>query len=630
MESFPDLYPLTSLQIGDIKSYLSQAFVYFAPISNTFLILVDNQSWWQNNNSRSNQIRELMITKYRMSPFKNTRALRGCPSLGYGTFSHERKKFCKWLPNFDIASVTERATFSMMSLYKALHGFIVFEVAWKDVRGINYLNELQTDTSLALEVKFMRKWEFNSIDQALSCISSWFLGTPAETETLQSNLVLLHDKVPSYSSWGITVASKELLLNASQAELFSEDVFFDVRECPIDTDDCQSGMHCQVEEPVDGKRKEILWEDDNSEPMGYKDTLLLLSSNDRDLPSKLCQIITSDLKLLTLLEAGLPSGVIFLQSYPLFNKVYRHWMRPLLRILYAVMSCITVIIGFYDLYKNVPLLKAAASHLPWPFLKWIEAWDMVSRIKYLGTMLFLQNLQKAIKWFLRKTQLMKLLVSLLTRSLIYLLAELIELLTPIWSAFAEIGVQICMITRVVVQPFWSLLLDLVDVLFSPLELLYSCILTLVTFILSFFDIIRDLLLYPSQGCLLLAKFLASAIINIYMMLARTLMIFSNGKGMLTSFAQAKPSSSDISFWHSLWNDLFSKVFRSLRNIICGLVAFLASCNRHRLSTYNHIKEIVRHPRYFLRKLVPPRCSYFPVPQLESSHKDGIEECDRCK
>ncbi|XP_050208058.1 uncharacterized protein LOC126657422 isoform X2 [Mercurialis annua] len=520
-----------------------------------------------------------------------------------------------------MARVRERAPFSMINLYKALHGFIVFEVAWKDVRGINYVNELQTDTSLALEVKSVKKWEFNGIDQALSCISLWFSGTPSETETLRSNLVLLHGKVPSHSSWGITVASKELLFNASQAELFSEDVFFDVRECPPDTNDYEYETDSLVEEVVHGKSEE-LWEDDNSdsEPMAYKDTLLLLNFNNRDLPSKLAQIITSDLKLLPLLEAGLPSWVIFLQSYPLFKRVYRYWMRPLVRILYAIISCITVIIGFYDLYKNVPLLKAAASHLPWPFRNWIEAWDMVSRIKYLGTMLFLQNLQKPVKWFLSKTKLMKLLVSMLTRSYIYLFQGLMEILTPMWSAFAEIGEQICMIARVVVQPFWSILLEFADVLFSPLELLYSFLLNLVTPIFFLFNIIWELLLYPSQGCLHLAKFVASVIFNIYLMLKRTFMIFSNGRSMVTSFARAKPSSSDISFWHSLWSDLFKKVFRSLKNIICGIVTFLASCNRHRLSIYNHIKEILGRPRYLVRKSTDPQSSCRPVPQSESNHK----------
>lgn len=35
-------------------------------------------------------------------------------------------------------------------LHGTLYGFIVFEVAWKDVRGINYLNELQVVSLLIL------------------------------------------------------------------------------------------------------------------------------------------------------------------------------------------------------------------------------------------------------------------------------------------------------------------------------------------------------------------------------------------------------------------------------------------------------------------------------------------------
>jgi hypothetical protein len=32
--------------------------------------------------------------------------------------------------------------FLSSELHRTLYGFIVFEVAWNDVRGINYLNEL--------------------------------------------------------------------------------------------------------------------------------------------------------------------------------------------------------------------------------------------------------------------------------------------------------------------------------------------------------------------------------------------------------------------------------------------------------------------------------------------------------
>ncbi|XP_020539245.1 uncharacterized protein LOC105644379 isoform X2 [Jatropha curcas] len=609
MESFPDFYPLTSLQIGDIKSYLSRTFLYFAPSSHKFFILVDNQSWWMSKDSRANCIREFMITQCRVSPFINTRALLRCPSLGYKSSSHESDKYCKWLPIVNVPSVRERALFAMLSLYKALHGFIVFEVAWKDVRGINYLNELQTDTSLALEVKSLRKWEFNSINQALSCIPLWFSGTTTEAQTLWRSLNLLLNKV-SFPR-GITVGSK------TQANLCSEDEFFDARECPADTND-KFGIYCKMEEPTDGKVKEDPrdgnvepmghtsdpnikfrtvykleqpmhgkikenpWEDGKIEPIEYKDTLLLLRFNDRDLPSKLRQVITSDLKLLTLLEAGLPSWVIFLQSYPLFNRVYCPWMRPLLRVLYAVISSITVIIGFYDLYKNVPLLRASAAHLYWPFFKWIEAWDMISRIRYLGTMLFLQNLEKAVEWFLMKTQVIGLLALLLRRSLIQPLSHLVEFMRPIGSIFSEIGEQVYLIATVVLQPLCSMLLDLVDVLFSPLELLYSIILNL------------------------------------------AFKMLSNSKGLLIHFAKSKPSTSDISIWRSLRKDLFKKVFQSLKNIICGIITFLASCNRHRLSIYNYCKAALQQSPHLLQ-LAPLRYTYHPMPQLESPHKVGVKK-----
>ncbi|CAI8595474.1 unnamed protein product [Vicia faba] len=57
-------------------------------------------------------------------------------------------------------------------LHRTLHGFIVFEVTWNKVRGINYFNELQTDTSLAIEAKLMKRWEFDNIAQAACCMSS--------------------------------------------------------------------------------------------------------------------------------------------------------------------------------------------------------------------------------------------------------------------------------------------------------------------------------------------------------------------------------------------------------------------------------------------------------------------------
>ncbi|GLT24944.1 hypothetical protein SLA2020_001050 [Shorea laevis] len=616
MESFPDIYPLKSLQIGNIKSYLSQTFLFFTPVSHKILILVDNQSWRMKKHSRSTHLRELMSTKYRMSPFRNNRTLVRSPSLRHRFSSYEKKNLCRWLPIISMATLKENAPFSLMSLYKALHGFIVFEVAWTDVHGINYLNVLQTDASLALEVKSLRKWEFNGVDQALSCISSWFSGTPSEAQTLGINLMILYDRVPSCSPRGITVGSKELLFcDASQAELFSEDVFFDVRECCLDTDE-KSILCCGAVEPMYAKR---------AEPMEYKHTLLLFRFNDRDLPFKLKQIIMSDIKLLALLEQGLPSWVIFLQSYPLFCKMYRHWMRPLMRTLYILISLITVVIGFYDLYKNVPLLKAAASHLCGPLFKWIEAWDMLSRMRYLGTILFLQNLEKAVKWFLIILQFVKFPMVLLTRPLMQPLKEIMDLLILLWSFFAEKVEEFYLTVWVLVEPLCSLILDFVVILFMPFVLLYSYILSLVTLISPLFHIIWELFLVSIQGCLLLANSAASLFSGFYQMFKGVFTVSTTSMNQLTYLAQVTPKSSEISHWHSLWNDLNSKVFRSLRNVINGLVAFISSCSPHRFSIYSRIRDIFWQLCHVLQ-LAPRRyiCSRQQEPQAVEPKKQELE------
>lgn len=46
----------------------------------------------------------------------------------------------------------------------------------------------QTATSLAIEAKYMRRWEFDSIAQAETSIISWFPGTPYERLLLEQHL----------------------------------------------------------------------------------------------------------------------------------------------------------------------------------------------------------------------------------------------------------------------------------------------------------------------------------------------------------------------------------------------------------------------------------------------------------
>lgn len=57
----------------------------------------------------------------------------------------------------------------------------------------------QTDTSLAIETKFMKRWEFDSVAQAARCMPSWFSGTDTEHHLLKVclestiGILYLHD-----------------------------------------------------------------------------------------------------------------------------------------------------------------------------------------------------------------------------------------------------------------------------------------------------------------------------------------------------------------------------------------------------------------------------------------------------
>ncbi|XP_048503571.1 uncharacterized protein LOC104897000 isoform X3 [Beta vulgaris subsp. vulgaris] len=215
------IFPLTSLQIGDLQSYLSHLNIFLAAESNTFYILVDNRPWLEGLGSRRAHLWQLMVTKSRLSPFANSSARKGRKK---GKEKLEKKasnkvtnaKKCtnstnpkiseRWFSLIDAATLSQKRAllpvkklkYSLQlnrELHRTLFGLIIFEVSWDDVRGINYLNELQTDTSLAIETKYMRRWEFDSIMEAVGCVSSWFSGTDHEQNLLRDHLLSTVDEV---------------------------------------------------------------------------------------------------------------------------------------------------------------------------------------------------------------------------------------------------------------------------------------------------------------------------------------------------------------------------------------------------------------------------------------------------
>lgn len=652
-------FPLTSLQIGDLQSYLAELTIFLCPHTKKFLILLDNRPWLLDQDTKPAHLWQLMVTKSRFSPFANSRARRRDETDGklvYSTSSvsapHLQNKSSRWYSLIDDAMREKKLQVNKLKdarilnreLHQTLYGFIIFEVDWADVRGINYLNELQTDTSMVVESKIMKRWEFDSVKQASTLITSWFSGNPFECQLLQ-------DYLTNISSNG------DIFYDAQNDFLTPE---WDSENLPSDSDD---SSHVQIIRESSGftdssyttppcsgpyKRRKITKSDDGSssteesyteivaspkhsssscsscdsdnenakpllEPSTYKDVLICFRFDDHDLPFGLKEVILSDIRLLTLLEYGLPSWVIFLQSYPVFCKIYRPWMCPLARALYVLMSLITVLIGFYDLYKNVPMLKATASRLFGPLFDWIETWEMISRLKYLGTMLFLHNFQQAFTWSLKIVGAAKSALSVLTKPIAGPILEVFELTMPIWNLCAETVGYLSSVVMLSLEASWSVVIDTVEMIVWPFWFVFSTMVSIVNSILyPIIWLLGEILAAPFRLVIGLSSFVVDLFVDIVNFLRESWSTLS-ALYQVGSVPRSPVLTSDNNIWASLWKDLLYQIFRALRSILYGFVAFFSTCNRHRLSIYNHIQVFLR------------RVSHVPAGARFTAYLDGTRK-----
>ncbi|XP_014518967.1 uncharacterized protein LOC106776134 isoform X4 [Vigna radiata var. radiata] len=602
------IFSLTSLQIGDLQSYFADLSLFLANDSKKMYILVDNRPWLSDLGSRGIHIWQLMVTKSRLSPFAYSKARRErnegkevCPQSS----SSNPKKLMRWFSLIEAVVLSRkrvllpvknlRNSLQLSSeLHRTLYGFIIFEVAWSSVRGINYYNELQTDTSLAIEAKLMKRWEFDSISQAAKCMSSWFSGTPSEQMLLKEHLdsasgEIFYDASEDFS--GLVSVDDDIEDNDNVCRNVTvEDMLGEIDDS-LDYSQTSSCFSDDTAEVTQDDSVETT-QDDADKATQYRDVLLLFRFDDHDLPFKLREVIISDLRLLTLLEAGLPSWVIFLQSYPVLCNLYRPWMCPLARLLYVLISFVTVLIGFYDLYKNVPVLKATASRICGPLFDWIETWEMVSRVKYLGTMLFLHNFQKAVRWFLAFSHATRSFFSVLVQPLVESLVEIFGFLLPSLKFLFDIAESIFSVIWLVVDTSFDIVGNVLELLFSPFWFVFNVVWSIATCILyPLFWVLWELLYAPVRLIMMIFRFLPSTCLYIFNTLGKMWQFFSS-IFQFAATSEATVTASEVSMWRTLWNDLFSQIFRALKSIVYGFVAFFTACNRHRLSIYNHVQEFI--------------------------------------
>ncbi|CAK0848702.1 unnamed protein product, partial [Prorocentrum cordatum] len=75
--------------------------------------------------------------------------------------------------------------------------------------------------------------------------------------------------------------------------------------------------------------------------------------------------------LLRLYESGLPSWAIYLPQY--LGGFYRRWMRVAFSMLLLVLSCVSLLLGLYDLFSTFPSLhRTLKGILLMPICKWME------------------------------------------------------------------------------------------------------------------------------------------------------------------------------------------------------------------------------------------------------------------
>ncbi|KAL1560845.1 hypothetical protein AAHA92_11014 [Salvia divinorum] len=627
------------------RSYLSHLHLFLANESGNFYILVDNRPWLKDLASLSTHWWQLMVTKSRLSPFANTRGTKErklaekLPELQASSPPPTRKQrvLREWFHVIDAMVVSrkdallpvKKLTSTLIAnglIQRTLYGFIVFEVAWINVRGINYYNELQTDTSLAIEAKIMRRWEFDSIAQADRSIASWFPGTIKEQILLKEHLdatlgEVYYDAQESFpkaidangneTSSDVTPAGSDTPCSPDNTPSVCPDMTEIIKKThhmsptpnePPKRRRLFRSSHYQAENVnssreannelnrVCSKTSDVSDCEEKIEVTIYRDVLILFKFSDPYLPFKLKDIIMSKLRLLTLLEAGLPSWAIFLQSYPGFCRLYRPWMCPLARGLYVLISVVTVLIGFYDLYKNVPLLKATVSRMFGPLFDWIDAWEMTSRIQYLGTMLFLHNFQKAMQWFFTATRTILSVLTFFFAPLARPFAELLELFFPLWNLFLPLAQDFFSVIWTVVESSFTLIGDILEMFLLPVWYLFNVAWNVAT---KFVYPVAWIFIYAPLKLLFGFCSILSSSCTVLYALFRDVWMSTRSIFRMTKSVHSTVSTVEISMWRSLWNDLFSQIFRALRSILHGLVAFLAACNRHRLSIYNHVGEFTQ-------------------------------------
>ena len=134
----------------------------------------------------------------------------------------------------------------------------------------------------------------------------------------------------------------------------------------------------------------LAWDDDSEgghPGVVFRDRTVQAHFADPHLPDALRARVRARPALLRLCETGLPPWAIFLAGYGFF---YRPYLRAVARYLFLLVSSLSMLAGFYDLYKHIPGADVVLSGMWSPFTQFLEN-HARARLSILASYLFTQS-----------------------------------------------------------------------------------------------------------------------------------------------------------------------------------------------------------------------------------------------
>jgi len=416
---------------------------------------------------------------------------------------------------------------------------IAFEVPWRDVTGMDYTNPLCFDGRLVFECVRLVKREFQNLEQ-------------------------FHQ----YYGLNQTIHGKEGRRDMNDRIGFRTPE----REVREDRDEWQNlpPVQCRPERetsPALAVHEQV-----------YYSKTIAVTFDSPFLPIGLKKVVQNDARLLRFCESGIPAWAIFL---PLYGLYYRPWMRTTAKILFMAVSTVSMVLGFYDLYKNIPGLRNALSVYIKPLTDWLELHASL-RLSMLLT--YLAAKSHLFQWFFLK-------LSAVTR-------VLQPLVRYILAPFQGVGRVAFRVLRDGLSFFVFWLQHLGSFLGAVLNPIFNLLYASVTLVVTIFGGIIGPVLRVCRALVAIPLFWLG---DLWAVVAQVLQILlANIQGVLLSTAQA--SRSILSVVHTFkrpvtatsavmpssthWNLLKEpsmKVMNAFRSILNFLVHIAMVLNKHRLT-----------------------------------------------